>query len=141
MSKYSVYKDSVQDKINKFPIMFAYSNEQFLEGLNKLGVSSKKDLISIGGGGFIRETDKDSYIELINSIDKELKDKISSDDEFVLDMFGYELANHEYCISFDDEDVIDACGLDIDSVNKDNRLKKLYLSARKSYLKEIQEQE
>ena len=33
-------------------------------------------------------------------------------------MFSYELANHEYCITYDIEPTLDALGLTLDEINK-----------------------
>jgi len=59
---------------------------------------------------------------MIDRHDKEMKEAMANDDEFVLNMFSYELANHEYCITYDVSDTLDALGLTIDEVRNDERL-------------------
>ena len=56
-------------------------------------------------------------------------------DGFIFDMFVYELANHEYCITYDLEDTLDALGLTPEEVNADKRLSHGLNKAIKTYLK------
>ena len=135
MNKYIEYKKYCEDRLNAFPIVFAFSNSQLQEGLNKLGVN-KSEVISIGGGGFIRKSDKQNFHDLLDNFDEKLDENLE-DDEFVLQMFKYEMGNHEYCITYDDEEVIEACGLDLDRFNSNERLRNLYSEARTSYLDEV----
>lgn len=135
MNKYIEYKKYCEDRLNAFPIVFAFSNSQLQEGLNKLGVN-KSEVISIGGGGFIRKSDKQNFHDLLDNFDEKLDENLE-DDEFVLQMFKYEMGNHEYCITYDDEEVIEACGLDLDRFNSSERLRKLYSEARDYYLSEV----
>lgn len=132
MNKYREYKKLWEKEINAFPMMFAFSKKQFAEGLQKLAVSVE-EVISIGAGGFIRLSDKEAFETLVDSLDEKLKTSLE-DDEFVFQMFEYELGNHEYCISGNNEEVLRACGLGIESLN-DERLNKLYKQAKKSYLR------
>lgn len=135
MNKYIEYKKYCEDKLNAFPIVFAFSNSQLQEGLNKLGVN-KSEVISIGGGGFIRKSDKQNFHDLLDNFDEKLDENLE-DDEFVLQMFKYEMGNHEYCITYDDGEVIEACGLDLDRFNSNERLRNLYSKARDYYLSEV----
>ena len=59
MSKYSAFKKSKQQKVDEFPMIFAFSQEQLEEGKARLGVTDNKELLSIGAGGFIRKSDRD----------------------------------------------------------------------------------
>lgn len=135
MNKYIEYKKYCEDRLNAFPIVFAFSNSQLQEGLNKLGVN-KSEVISIGGGGFIRKGDKQNFHDLLDNFDEKLDENLE-DDEFVLQMFKYEMGNHEYCITYDDGEVIEACGLDLDRFNSNERLRNLYSKARDYYLSEV----
>ena len=47
-----------QKEWNDFPMFFAFSQEQFSEGLKKFNVT-KKDIYSIESGGFIRKSDSE----------------------------------------------------------------------------------
>ena len=135
MNKYEEFKKYCSSKLDAFPIMFAFSKEQFELGLKELGVS-KEEVFSLGNGGFIRNSDKKDFFDLLYNFDEKLEENLK-DDEFILHMFKYELSNHEYCISYNDEEVIKACGLDLDRFNSDENLRKLYEEAKKSYMDEV----
>ncbi len=135
MDKYRNYKKSCEEKVNNFPMMFAFSKSQFEEGLSKLGVT-KEEVMSIGAGGFIRKSDMKSFETLMDDLDLELSKHIKEDDEFVLQMFEYEMGNHEYCITGNDEEVLNVCGLEVESLNND-RLNKLYKEAKRNYLRGV----
>jgi hypothetical protein len=46
----------------------------------------------------------------------------STGDGFIFQMFNYELSNHEYCISGDVSNTLEALGFTFDEVNADKRL-------------------
>ena len=69
---------------------------------------------------------------------QEKADAIAADktgDGYIYQMFLYELANHEYCITYDYEDTFDALGLTAEQVNSDKRLLRGLRKATKEYLK------
>ena len=69
---------------------------------------------------------------------QEKADAIAADktgDGYIYQMFLYELANHEYCITYDYEDTFNALGLTIDEINADKRLLHGLRKATKEYLK------
>jgi len=134
MNKYIEYKNYCEEKVNNFPMMFAFSKGQFEEGLVKLG-TTKEGVTSIGGGGFIRKKDKEDFEVLMVCLDTKLEESIKEDNEFVLQMFEYEMENHEYYLSRDDEEILSVCGLGVESIN-DERLRKLYKEAKKNHLLE-----
>lgn len=138
MNKYIKLKEQHQKEINEFPTMFAFNLKQFNEGMAKLGVADKTELISIGYGGYIRKTDKESYIRMYKRIRKEEKEAMK-DPEYCYQMFKYELANHEYCISGDLEEVIGACGLTEDKIMENPMLLEALKRAEKDYLSNMEE--
>ena len=102
--------------------------------MESLGVSSEKDLYPGIGGMFYRKSDADKLHDLMDRMDAEMKEALK-DDAFLLDAFKDEMANREYCISHDDDDVIEALGLTADEVAKDARMSKIFQKARKEYFK------
>lgn len=108
---YRELKEKHQNEFNSFPKGFAFTQEQLKNEIERLGVSSESDLIGIAGGtGFIRKSDKDAYIEMTRRHIKENKESMKNYD-FAFDAFLYELNNHEYVITYDADDAIDALGL------------------------------
>lgn len=137
MNKYAELKNKLQKEFDEFPFGFAFSNEQFEKMKEELGVKDNSELISIGAGGFIRKTDEKALDELINGKEKRMKEAIASDptgEGFIKDMFLYELANHEYCITYDLRDTLEALDLTINEVMEDPRLKLGLELARNEYL-------
>ena len=115
MNAYQQMKDRQQKEFDAFPIGAAFSNHQFQQMMEKWGLSvnDTDKICSIGGGCYIRKTDKEALRDLINRLNKEKQDAIAADltgDDFIFDMFVYELANHEYCITYDLDDTLDALG-------------------------------
>lgn len=122
-NQYLELKKKFEDEFSAFPIQFAFSKEQFAEGMKKLGLDPEKDTDKVCtgfGGGFFKKTDTDALIAMLDSHDKQLKAAIAEDstgEGFIYDMFYYELANHEYGYTRDLTQTLDALGMTLDSVN------------------------
>jgi hypothetical protein len=113
--------------------MFAFSNKQFEEGMKeKFGIEpNRTDLIySLGAGTFILKTDSEKLSEMTKKQRQEMKDHMH-DDDFCIGAMVYELGNHEYCITYDVSDTIDALSLNM----KDSRIDMLMGKAIKIYMK------
>ncbi len=140
MNAYQQLKNRQQKEFNAFPLGAAFSKEQFAEMMQKWGLTENDTdkIISIGYGCFIRKSDRERFDEMNARLNKEMQDAIAADktgDGFICDMFYYELANHEYCITYDLEETFDALGLTETQVNADKRLLRGLEKARKKYLK------
>ena len=140
MNTYQEMKDRQQKEFDAFPIGAAFSNQQFKDMMKKWGltINDTDKICSIGGGCYIRKTDKEALRDLINRLNKEKQDAIAADttgDGFIFDMFVYELANHEYCITYDLEETLDALGLTVEEIKADKRLHYSLNKAIKHYLK------
>jgi hypothetical protein len=127
MNKYTTLKEKHAKDITEFPMFFAFSDEQFERGLKDLKVK-EDEIIGIGMGGIIRKRDKQKYLDLIKRHYEEEKEA-REDDEYVYQMFRYELANHEYSYTYDWTDTFDSLGLEFDKL--DERMKKLLFKATK----------
>ena len=140
MNAYQEMKDRQQKEFDAFPMRAAFSQQQFQQMMEKWGLTlnDTDKICSIGGGCYIRKADIAAFTTLINKTAAELKNAITADttgDGFIFDMFVYELANHEYCITYDLEDTLDALGLTPEEVNADELLKHGLNKAIKHYLK------
>ena len=131
---YREFKERTQNEFNSLPLMFAFSNKQFEEGKKKLDVKDDKELVSIGGGGFIKKVDAHLLDEMINRHNKEYEE-LMQNDEFVYSAFYYELGNHEFCITLDPTDTLAALCLTVEEMRDNPRLMKLFLAAKRDYLK------
>lgn len=128
MNQYKVLSDKHQKEINEFPISFAFSNQQFAEGMKKLGLSpdDTDKVYKLGeSGGFYRREDAEKLNEIFARHRKEMQDEIDNDptgDSFIYDMFNYELSNHEYVVTGDVSDTLNALGLTYEKINNDKKL-------------------
>ena len=123
MNKYTSLKSKHQKEIDAFPFGFAFNESQFNEMMTKWGLTpdDTDKIYSIGGGGYIRKTDAEAMHEMFNRHEAERKEAMK-DDDYLYQMFNYELANHEYSYTYDLTDTLEALGLTIDEVNADTRM-------------------
>lgn len=56
---YVQMKERHQKEVNEFPMMWAFNNDQFAQGMKKLGLqeTDTDKIYRIAPGGFIRKTD------------------------------------------------------------------------------------
>ena len=137
-NQYQELKDKHQKEFNEFPIGFAFSNEQFKEQMEKLGltVDDEDKIVGIGAGGFIKKDDVDKFNEMNKRHRAEEEDAIKNDatgEGYIKDMFDYELANHEYGYTYDLTDTLASLGLSMEDINKDKRLQNGLNLALKRY--------
>ena len=71
-------------------------------------------IISLEDGRYILKADKDRYKEMLLRHKRDIEFYIAHDKKgtgFIYDMFLYELANHNFCVTCDLTDTIEALGL------------------------------
>lgn len=116
MNMYRKLKERHTKEFNEFPIMFAFSDDQFKKGMVELGLNEDdtNKIYSIGAGGFIRKEDSSAFNDMVNRLDEEMKQVIRDDktgEGFIKDMFAYELGNHEYGYTHDIDPTLNALNL------------------------------
>ena len=137
---YRELKQKHQNEVDAFPMGFAFSKEQFAKMMAKwdLGENDTDKIYRFGNtGGFYKRTDAKALHEMFDRHERERNEAMDADmtgDEYIYQMFRYELANHEYCITYDYEPTLDALGLTYDEVRNDERLWKSLQKAKKDYL-------
>lgn len=95
-------------------IFFAYSNIQFAEGMVKVGLNPKRDIneiYSLGAGGYILKSRSSALHDMMTRHSKEHTQR-NKDEKFLVNSIAYELANHEYCITGDITEALEALGLE-----------------------------
>lgn len=143
MSKYLEIKNNNQKRFNDFSEkhiywIFAFGNKEFEEKLKEHDLT-KNDIISIGAGGFIKKEHKNLYLQEMNRLyDNDAFKQIIHDDEEVKKAFIYELANHEYCITYDLDDTLEALNITREELQEDVRLALLLNEAIKEYLSDYE---
>lgn len=133
--KYATYVETKQKAFNKLPIFFAFTKSTLIEEMGKVGLqpSETSKIVSIGYGGFMKKEDLPLYQEHIVQWKHKFKELLLNED-FVLDMFQYELSNHEYSVTYEDEDTLNACGFTVKEVYENEYLSMLYEKAKDIYL-------
>jgi len=141
MSRYTELKRKHEAEFNTFPIFFVFSNEQFEEGMKKLGLT-KFDINQIykfgNTGGFYKRTDSERLCEMLQRHEKEMQDAIDADstgEGFIYEMFNYELADHEYIVTYDISSTLDALDLTLEDIKKDERLQRGLKLAKENNIK------
>jgi len=101
-------------------VFFAFSNEQFAEGMAKLGLGSDegRKILSIGAGGYLLRDKMPEFDALLEQNKRELAE-LKADNERLLEALVHELNNHEFCYTGDPEDALDALGMKIEDVPAD----------------------
>jgi hypothetical protein len=117
---------------------FAFSDKQFNEGMQKVGLAPDdlKAIVSIGMGGFIRKDCLQGLKDHLDKSNKELQDAYASDKNgtgFLYDAFCYEMANHEYSITNDMNDTLQALGLTAEQVKSNANMRNALKKAAKPY--------
>lgn len=139
MNKYRELRERHQKEFNEFPMFYAFSEEQFEKGMAKLGLSADDTdkIYSIGYGGFYKKEDAPKFHEMNKRFAEEMKQAME-DEQFLYDMFYYELANHEYCITYEYDDTLDACGLEEEEVARNVKMLRALKKATDDYLASVE---
>jgi hypothetical protein len=130
MNKYKELKDKHQKEVNNFPMFFAFNNQQFIEGMQSLGLDPENTaaIYKIADtGGFYRKSDSPLLISMFNRHKQEMQKAIDDDstgDGFIFDMFHYELCNHEYIVTKNLYETFEVLGFTLAVVNENPRLLK-----------------
>ena len=103
--KYTDYRDKRQQDydewVNKYAF-YAFSNEQFKEGMKRFGLGTDDNSLSKiyrgPSGLFYLKEGSESFNEWLTS--DNIEDLIKADDEFAIDAFREEMNNHEYFYNY-----------------------------------------
>lgn len=129
MSSYLEMKEKHAKMLNDLPIQFAFCKEDLKAGLKKLGLleTDTDKVVSFPGGGFMKKEDVPKYIDVQKQIQKEFWNAIDEDKEgtgFIYDVFSYELENHEYVLTGNLEETLEALDLTYKDFEEHPNLKK-----------------
>jgi hypothetical protein len=122
---YLEQKARQRKELENFPIFFAFSEDQFEEGLKKFGMTEhdKNLLTRVPGGGFIRTADAEKFVDMVIRHVEEFTAACEADTTgevggFLFQAFNYELANHEYICNYDVTPALNALGLTMEQINE-----------------------
>lgn len=119
MENYQDLKIRQQKELNDFEgIFFAFNNEQFKEGMEKVGltIEDKKQIFSLSAGGYIRKDRSEAFHAMFKRHADEKKTR-KQEEKYLFESLVYELRNHEFCITLDPADALDALGYDRESID------------------------
>ena len=126
---YRQMKDRHQAEANALPLAFAFSRDQYARQLASWGITEAEAnngaILGIGGGGFIRSSDRDLVTSTFNRIAEEEAAAIAADltgDGYIYEMFFYELNNHEFSYTGDIDETLAALRLTTDDINSNEAL-------------------
>lgn len=132
INKYVELKEKQQKEFNELSekiMFFAFSEEQFDEGLAKFGITRenmKDKILRFGGtGGYLLKDNEHELDELFQKQRAELRQEIDKDktgEGFIRQMFEYELSNHEYRYTGSLEETLDAVDLTAKSIEESKAL-------------------
>ena len=120
---YGIVRNKHQEEFNRFTkdkAFFAFSDEQFLEGIKGMGMTleeAKKNLASLGYGMFVPKKYLKEYRSMDNRHFNQSKMFMSNPD-YAYAAFLYELVNHEYGYTYDPEDAVMSLGYSLDEVER-----------------------
>ena len=127
MNQYADLKRRQQEEFDAFPMQYAFSNQQFAEGMAALGLTpaDTDKIYKAPGNGFYRREDGPRLKEMMDRFGRELREAIAGDqtgDGFIYEMFLFELGNHEYCCTGDLSETLYALDYTPDGIRADPRL-------------------
>ena len=119
MESYTELKARQAKELNDFEgIFFAFNNKQFKEGMEKIGltIEDKNQIYSLGAGGYIRK-DRSKTFSAMFKRHAEEKNNRKKEEKFLFESLTYELRNHEFCITYDPSDALNALGYNKDDID------------------------
>ena len=127
MNRYADLKQRQQQEFGTFPMQYAFSNQQFAEGMAALGLkpADTDKIYKVPGGGFYRGVYGSRLKTMMDRFDQELHEAVAGDktgDGFIYEMFLYELENYEYGCTMDLSETLDALGYTPEDIQADPRL-------------------
>jgi hypothetical protein len=139
MEKYVEMKERHQKLIDELPLKFAFSNEQFKNAMEELGLTENDTdkVVGIGGGGFCLPETAEKLVNYYKQFNEE-EEKAFKNDDFLQSAFEYELANHEYIITYDLYDTLVALNINVKEYQENERYQKIMDKAIKNYEKDME---
>jgi hypothetical protein len=98
-----------QEELSNFPIAYAFSDQQLVEALQKLGAKSKDECVTVfGHGDIVKRENAKPFLDMLKRHTQEVKEAMK-DKEFAEAAFRYEMDNHEYALNYDGDDEVLRC--------------------------------
>lgn len=136
---YSEMKETHQKMIDNLPLKFAFNDEQFERAMQELGLTKDDTdkVVGIGGGGFCLPEVANKLVECYKIFNEE-EQQAFKNDEFLQSAFEYELANHEYIITYDIYDTLRALNISMKEYQENERFQNVMKKAVEKYKKDME---
>lgn len=115
---YQEMKREQEKELSDFEgIFYAFSDKQFNEGMAKVGLvaGDTNKIYSLGAGGYILKEKSEAFHTMFKKFSDRMETALKNED-FLLDALTYELCNHEYCITCDVDEALNALGLTLEGI-------------------------
>lgn len=118
-------------------VFYAFGNKQFDEALDKYlkAGGDQSQLVAALGGLYGQEDKIDELFALSERHGRELRDALKGDKAFAIEAIEYEMDNHEYGWSQEDETVLESLGLATDDLA--GEFADWFDEARSAYLESV----
>lgn len=126
MNKYIEMKKRHEQEFNAWTdgkMFFAFNEKQFNEGMREIGLKPNETGKICRGpaGGFLRKDAAAEFVAMMKRHSDEMRNAIAADhtgEGFIYQAIFTELVNHEYCITCDPEDALNALGISAKDIAK-----------------------
>lgn len=134
MNKYEEMKKKHNKDMGNITMFFAFSDKQFDEGMKSIGlkINDFDKIVRLEKNCFLKKEDQKKMVELLDRQRKELKENLNNE-MFFKDALNYELRNHEYNITGEVNDALDAIGLTKEQITKDKNKHEWYKEVVKQW--------
>lgn len=133
---YLELKKTHSKEISDFPMFFAFNQQQFEQGLEKIG-ATKEEIVHIGAGGYMKQEHFSSFQDMLERHEQEHQAKMLNDEDYAYHMMKHELANHEYVLTGDLKPSFEACHITTQLLNRKSKLKNAVNRAIEDYQVEV----
>lgn len=132
---YQQLRKAQQEEFDKFPMFAAFNEQQFADGMRKLGLkpTDMDDILGIGFSCFVRRSDASKLAEMRTRHAQELTLSLLNP-AFAKDAFVTELSNHEFSYTWDVDPALQALGLSPKDIKENPVLKRALEEAVKIYI-------
>jgi len=139
MNKYLQIKEKNEKEFNNFKgVFFAFGKKQFEEAKEKYNISINNKIIDIGFGGYVLKSRIKEYNEMVKRHNN-FYEEIKKDKNLLEDAFYYELSNHEYIVTYDYTDTLEALNITYEELKTNTMIKNVLIAAKNKYLKSMEE--
>lgn len=113
---YKEFKNLSNKKYNEIPVFFFFNKKQKIDALKKMGIKEKdlKEKVFLFQGGIILKSESHKIDEFYNWL-CECEKKTHQREDYLYQLFYYELFNHEVQITRDYDYFLEQIGIELDT--------------------------